>query len=81
MFHPATPVRAYLKLEHSRLPRTAFVLTHGGSAGERSLREMEQIAGKAPLATLVVREMDVRAQRFASALSSFEAQLRKAEAA
>lgn len=81
MFHPATPVRAYLKLERSRLPRVAFVLTHGGSAEERSLREMEEIAGKAPLATIVVREMDVKAQRFASALSSFEAKLRRAEAA
>ena len=80
MFHPATPVRAYLKLERSQLPRVAFVLTHGGSAGERSLREMEEIAGKAPLATLVVREMDVKAQRFASALSSFEAKLQSAEA-
>ena len=81
MFHPATPVRAYLKRERSQLPRVAFVLTHGGSAGEQSLREMEEIAGKAPLATLVVRKMDVKAQRFASVLSAFEAKLRRAEAA
>jgi len=79
--HPATPVRAFLKQECSRLPRVAFVLTHGGGWGERSLREMEQIAGRAPVATLVVREPDVKGQRFATALSSFEAKLSKAEAA
>ena len=42
---------------------------------------MEQIAGRAPVATLVVREPDVKGQRFATALSSFEAKLSKAEAA
>jgi len=79
--HPATPARTLMKQERLRLPRLAFVLTHGGAWGERSLREMEEIVGRAPIATLVVREQDVKEQRFASALSSFEARIRKTEAA
>ena len=79
-FHPATPVRTFLKQERTHLPPVAFLLTHGGSAGERSLREMEEIAGKAPLAALVVREQEVKGKRFASAISSFAGRLRKAEA-
>ena len=79
--HPATPVRSFLKQERARLPRVAFVLTHGGGWGERSLHEMEKIAGRAPIAALAVREQDVKEQRFASALSSFEAKLRMPEAA
>lgn len=81
MFYPATPLRAFLKQERGRIPRVAFLLTHGGSAGERSLREMEDIVGQAPVATLVVRERDVKGQRFASAMSFFVGRLRKAEAA
>ena len=68
-------------LERSRLPGVAFVLTHGGSAGERSLHEMEAIIGRTPIATLVVREKDVKEQSYASALSSFESKLRLVKAA
>jgi hypothetical protein len=80
-FHPATPARALLKLERERLPLVAFVLTHGGSAAERSLNELQALLGRAPIATLVVREQDVKQGKIASALSSFEAQLQQAKAA
>jgi hypothetical protein len=76
-FHPATPVRTYLRQEAARLPNTAFVLTHGGAGSERPLREMEQMAGKAPRATLVVREMDVRSGEYRTSVSSFASALRK----
>jgi hypothetical protein len=80
-FHPATPARAVLKLERERLPRVAFVLTYGGSAAERSLNELEAMMGRAPIATLVVREQDVKQRKIGSALSSFEARLQQAKAA
>jgi hypothetical protein len=80
-FHPATPARAVLKLERERLRRAAFVLTHGGSAAECSLIELQALLGRAPIATLVVREQDVKQGKIASALSSFEAQLQQAKAA
>jgi Flavodoxin len=76
-FHPATPVRTFLKPERTRLPRVAFLLTHGGSAGERCLREMEEIAGQAPIATSIVRQQDVKGRTFACALASFETKLQK----
>jgi flavodoxin len=76
-FHPATPIRTFLKQERTRLPRVAFLLTHGGSAGERSLREMEKIAGQAPVANLIVRQQDVKGRTFASSLASFEAKLQE----
>jgi hypothetical protein len=76
MYRPAPPVRAYLRQEAARLTRPAFFLTHGGSAGERSLREMELVAGRAPVATLVVREADVRQGKSGPAVSSFASALR-----
>jgi hypothetical protein len=78
---PATPVRAVLKLERERLPRVAFVLTYGGSGAIRSLGELEAIVGRGPIATLVVREQDVKPQKIASAMSSFEVRLQQARAA
>ena len=53
-FHPATPVRTFLNQERSHLARVAFLLTHGGSARERSLREMEEFAGQPPVALVLV---------------------------
>lgn len=76
-FHPATPVRAFLRQEGSRLRNLAFFLTHGGSAAGRTLREMARLAGRSPIATLVVREADVKAGSFGSAVSSFATALRQ----
>jgi flavodoxin len=70
-WHPSTPVRTYLQQEGPRLPRIAFFLTHGGSASRRSLAEMERLVGKKPVATLVVREAEVRSGSFAFRVSSF----------
>ena len=78
-FHPATPLRSFLRNEAPKLGEVAFILTHGGSAAEQSLREMEQLAGRMPKATLVVREVDVRTGKFVSAVSSFVSSLRADE--
>lgn len=80
-FHPATPIRTFLQQQRTGLPPVAFLLTHGGSAGERSLREMEEIVERSPVAGLVVTEGDIKAQRFAQTLTSFAVKLQKAEAA
>lgn len=80
-WHPAPPVRAFLRQEASRLSGVAFLLTHGGSAAPQSLAEMQQLARRTPLATLVVRAADVVQGKFGAAVSSFAATLRTAKAA
>jgi multimeric flavodoxin WrbA len=52
----STPVRTYLWRERERLPQVAFVATLGGIGQERALAQMKTLAGRAPIATLVVRE-------------------------
>jgi flavodoxin len=54
-----SPVRTYLWMERERLPQVAFFLTHGGSGSERALGQMAALAGKRPVARLVVREDDL----------------------
>jgi menaquinone-dependent protoporphyrinogen IX oxidase len=80
-FRAATPVRAYLRKEARELPNTAFFLTHGGAPADKAFREMQVLAARAPISTLVVREQDVKAGRFTSAVASFAAALRVAQAA
>lgn len=55
----STPVRTYLWLVRDRLPRVAFYVTHGGSGSARALRQLRSLAGKPPLATLVLREREI----------------------
>ncbi len=76
-WRPAAPIRSFVMKEASRLPDLAFFLTHGGSAGEKSLKEMEQLAGKRPLASLVVRAAEVKADAFRSKVASFASALRQ----
>ena len=79
--HAATPVRTYLRDHASRFQRVAFFVTMGGTGSEPSLREMEQITGRAPMATLAVRAAEVKKESFGPAVASFAARLRAEEAA
>jgi hypothetical protein len=76
IFHPATPLRSLLRKESAHLPDVAFLLTHHESPAEQALHEMEALSGRAPKATLVVREADVRNGAFAAAVSAFASSLR-----
>jgi hypothetical protein len=69
---PASPMRAYLASVAPRIRNVAFVVTFGGSGADRALWLMQEIAGKPPIAALIVRDSDVdlaaRAARFADQL-------------
>jgi menaquinone-dependent protoporphyrinogen IX oxidase len=80
-WHPAPPIRTFLQQERSELPRVAFLLTHGGAAGEKSLREMAAMVDRPPVSAITITEGDIKARTFANALNVFAASLRKAEAA
>jgi hypothetical protein len=76
VFHPATPLRTFLRKESANLPDVAFVLTHRESAARQPLREMEELSGHSPKAALVVREADVGNGEFSRAASKFASSLR-----
>jgi hypothetical protein len=52
----STPVRTYLWHERERLPQVAFAATLGGMGDERAFEQMKALAGRAPIATVAVRE-------------------------
>ncbi|HWE20152.1 MAG TPA: flavodoxin [Hyphomicrobiaceae bacterium] len=79
VWRAATPVRAYLHREASKLANVAFFLTLGGAPADKAFREMQALAGRAPTATLVVSQVDVTAGQFNPAVRSFAAALRERE--
>jgi menaquinone-dependent protoporphyrinogen IX oxidase len=76
-------VRTYLDQHGRRLRAVAFFVTSGGTSGQRALRQMEELAHKPPLATLVITEREIaRAlhlpliRRFISELEHFAGRAR-----
>lgn len=71
----STPVRTFVLENRGRLPRLAFFATEGSSGGERALQQLEQLAGRSPEATLLLKSSEVehglhliRVERFAELL-------------
>lgn len=53
-------VRSFLHMHASGLKQVAFFLTTGGVGIERTFKRMEEMCGKAPLATLGVTERELK---------------------
>lgn len=58
-FTVAPPVRALLSRQGSRMARVAFFCTMGGSGAKRAFREMADLCGKQPVATLALTEKEL----------------------
>lgn len=65
------PVRTFLNQYSDQIKDAAFFCTEGGAGGERAFRSMEEMLGKPPVATLVVREFEVKSGRFPEKVSRF----------
>ncbi|HLY58864.1 MAG TPA: flavodoxin [Stellaceae bacterium] len=76
-----TPVRAYLMREAARLPAVAYFVTVGGVGFEQALATMAELAGRKPVATLVLRTEDFKQGRDQAAIASFAAALGCSKAA
>ena len=71
----SSPIRTFLQDHAAALPRVAFFCTLGGRGRDRVLRQMEQICGKAPLATLGVTEKMLNHEELTVAVDSFASRL------
>jgi hypothetical protein len=59
----ASPVRTYLERQRVRLRTVALFTTCGDRGGEEAVEQMSLLCKHAPLARLVVRELDLRTGR------------------
>jgi flavodoxin len=60
----ASPVRAFLERYRERLARVAFFVTCGDSGGGRVLQQMAALAGKEPVATMIVKQREIETGPF-----------------
>lgn len=74
----SAPVRSYLKDNRHRIRNAAFFLTYGGSGSARALRQMEEVYGNRPVASLAVRMHELHHTDFAGKVRAFASALRSA---
>ncbi len=72
----SSPVRAYISERHGEFKRVAFFCTYGSSGSSKVLRDLETLSGVHPVATLAVREDEVKSGKVGYKISNFSTQLK-----
>jgi flavodoxin len=68
--HVSTPVRTYLQ-QQENFNQVAFFCTAGGVGFEGTFKDMEELSGKTPLATIGVREKEIKDGSYKSKVAEF----------
>ena len=71
----SAPVRAYAATHAARFKQVAFFCTEGGSGEERVFAELQRIGGRAPVATLAVKESELASGAYKPHLKRFVDQI------
>lgn len=69
--HVSSPMRAYVAKQRTAFKRIAVFCTEGSASGARALAEMADLAGKDPIATLIVTERDISSGDFRQKVAAF----------
>jgi menaquinone-dependent protoporphyrinogen IX oxidase len=72
----SAPVRTFLGNNARRLRKVAFFVTEGGRGEKEVFRQMAEVVGVEPAATVALKKRDVEHGRSASVIASFVASLR-----
>ena len=73
----SSPVRTYIAGNAGSFRRVAFFCTHGGSSAAKVMTELSELCGVRPLATLAVKEREIRAGSYRGGLKEFAKQVRR----
>jgi flavodoxin len=69
----SSPLRSYVAAHKARLRQVAFFCTQGGSGADKVFRDLAELCGRAPLATLTVNDREVETRAYAQRLEAFAA--------
>lgn len=69
----SSPLRSYVAAHKAQLSQVAFFCTQGGSGAEKVFRDLAQLSGKSPLATLAVNDRDINNGAYTQQLERFAA--------
>ncbi|WJI10428.1 flavodoxin [Methanobacterium sp. CWC-01] len=69
--HVSTPVRTYMHQNQASFKNVAFFCTAGGMGFEGTFKDMKELSGKTPLATLGLREKELKSASYKSKVAEF----------
>jgi flavodoxin len=69
----SSPLRSYVAAHKAQLQQVAFFCTQGGSDADKLFRDLEELCGRSPVATLAVNEREIAKRAYARRLESFAA--------
>lgn len=69
------PMRTYISDHKAKFNQVAFFCTEGGSGGNRAFRQMANLIGKQPVATLELTETDLKRDSYKGKLDGFVEQI------
>ena len=75
----ASPIRTYIHDHRHQFTQVAFFCTSEGSGQKKVLRDLEKLAGKAPIATLSLTDDEIKAGMHRDPIIEFVARLQSAD--
>mgnify|MGYP001826151465 CR=1 FL=1 len=69
------PMRTYISEQKAKFNQVAFFCTEGGAGGNRAFRQMANLIGKQPVATLELNETDLKGESYKDKVDGFVEQL------
>jgi flavodoxin len=77
----SSPLRSYVAAHKTRLAQVAFFCTQGGSGAVKVFRDLAELCGKMPVATLAVNDHEINEHTYAQQLQHFAAAITAAAGA
>jgi flavodoxin len=70
------PMKQYIESQRSKFRNVAFFCTMGGSGDTRAFRQMQELSGKRPVATIAVRQAVMTQDKFGPLVAAFVSQVK-----
>jgi len=67
----SSPLRSYVAAHKAQLEQVAFFCTQGSSGAEKVFRDLADLCGKSPVATLAVNDRDINKHAYVQQLERF----------
>lgn len=74
----SSPLRSYVAAHKTQLQQVAFFCTQGGSGAGKVFRDLQELCGKSPLATLAINDREIINRAYAPELERFATAVRAA---
>ena len=76
----SSPLRSYVAAHKARLRQVAFFCTQGGSGADKVFRDLAELCGQSPVATLAVNGHEIEERAYAQRLEQFASSVTAAPA-